>query len=192
MKAVIRGVDRIMRRRAGVFEFCDDPRCCVRLRVTTADRELHVPDGVVPAGCTVLDLHIWNERLPKMPTEGFDFAWAAEAARHALYSFRVAAQHLRDHRELDEVVAVGGESVLFDGIMRRAGFEIRELREVRGRWIDFWERVHAWLLIWAFSEHSLPAHPFRDLIRREFWMRRDAFLERFPARVPAEEVSADA
>lgn len=192
MKSIIRGIDRVMRRRAGVFEFCDHPQCFFRMRVATTDRELRVFDGTIPPGSTVLDLHTWNERLPRMPAEGFDFAWAADAGRRTLFSFRAAAQYLRDHRELDDVVAVGGESVLFDGIMRRAGFEIRELREVRGRWLDFWERVHAWLLIWAFNQHSLPAYRFRDLVRREYWMRREAFLERFPAKARSEEVPADA
>jgi hypothetical protein len=191
MKRLIRWIDDRLRRRADVFEFCDDPQCFFRMRVMTTDRELHVADGVIPPGSTVLDLHTWNERLPKMPAGGFDFAWAADGARRTLYSFRAAAQYLRDHRSLDGVVAVGGESVLFDGIMRRVGFEIRELREVRGWWLDFWERVHSWLLIWAFNEHSLRAYPFRDLVRREYWMRREAFLERFPTGIGSEEDARD-
>jgi hypothetical protein len=192
MKSIIRGIDRVMRRRAGVFEFCEHPQCFFRMRVMTTDRELRVPDGIVPAGSTVLDLHTWNERLPTVPDGGFNFAWAADGARRTLYSFRAAAQYLRDHPELDDVVAVGGESVLFDGIMRRVGFEIRDLRDVRGRWLDFWERVHSWLLIWAFNEHSLPAYRFRDLVRREYWMRREAFLQRFPAPHESEEGREDA
>jgi hypothetical protein len=180
VKAVIRAIDRGMRRRARVFEFCDDPRCLVRLAVATLDREVAVADGVVPPGSRVLALHVWNERLPKMPAEGFDFAWAADGARRTLFSFRAAAGYLRERPELDDVVAVGGESVLFDGIMRRVGFEVRSTREARGRWLGFWETVHSWLLIWAFNEHSLRYYPFGRLRKSEFWMRREAFLDRFP------------
>jgi hypothetical protein len=187
LKSIIRRIDRTMRRRARVFEFCDDPKCFFRLRVAQLEREVAVPDGAIPAGGRVLEIHMWNERLPTLPTDGVNFSWAANGARRTLYSFREAARYLRDHNELDDVVAVGGESVLFDKIMTRVGFEVRPLREVRGRWLDFWETVHAWLLIWAFNENSLRYYPFRRLKRSEFWMRREAFLERFPPRSPIKE-----
>lgn len=191
MKAIIQRIDEHLRLKAGVFEFCDDRQCFFRLGVHDLDRDVMVPDGVIQTGSRVLEIHMWNERLPKMPAEGFDFAWAADGARRTLYSFRAAAAYLREHEELHDVVAVGGESVLFDKIMRRVGFEVRPTLEARGRWLDFWETVHSWLLIWAFNEHSLRSYPFRELNKSEFWMRREAFLDRFPPKTRSEENNPD-
>lgn len=67
LRALVRALDAFLRRRKGVFEFCDDPDCRLRLQVAPAPNDLQLEDVTVPAGQPVLILHLRNESLPRAP-----------------------------------------------------------------------------------------------------------------------------
>jgi hypothetical protein len=192
MKFVIRAIDRRLRRKAGIFEFSDDPMCFLRLRVTRSERALRVPGGEIPAGEKVLDLHLWNERVPRVPAGGPDLAWSIDTHRRLMFSFQEVARYLKREASLSDVAAIGGRSVLFEGIMAKAGFEVVAVSDSGKRFVAFWDDLYSWLLIWAFSPVSLPSHPFARLRRWEYWTTREAYLERFLRKDQRQQKSTEA
>jgi len=70
MRALIVTFDHLLSRAYGVYEFCDDPDCIVRLQMARAPHTLHFPDHQVLKGEPVLGLHLWNKRPPPRPPAG--------------------------------------------------------------------------------------------------------------------------
>lgn len=187
MRAVIRGFDRFLRWACGVFEFCDEPECILRLRLTQTPHELHLPDQVVGKGKPMLELHLWNEHLPLPPAEGPDLAWAARIGRMWMYSLYRVADTLRDDPRLSGARAIGGVTVLLllgdhaGGVrlMERSGFTVMPHRNPLGRFGEFWQNLYAWGLMWAFNPASVQGRPLIRLRQAEIWMAADEFLQRY-------------
>ena len=58
LRCLITRLDRLLRQWRGVFEFSDAPDCLFRLRVARAGHALRLPEGEIPAGAKVLELHL--------------------------------------------------------------------------------------------------------------------------------------
>jgi hypothetical protein len=126
------GFDRGPLQRQGVYEYSDDPRCFFRVQRMTAERDVALGDGRrIGRGTPVLNLHLWNEHVPPLGSNGFGIAWAREATRRAELSMYGLPRHLKWARALHEFVALRGDMRLgtaeqsdqLAGIAARHGFE---------------------------------------------------------------------
>jgi hypothetical protein len=184
---MVRKLDALIRRSNRVFEFSQDPDCGLRLQISQAPHTLQLPDQVVQTGEPVLLIHLWNERLPVISPAGADLAWARQFFHLFRNSLHRAAGYLRDTPQLDDVYAVGGETILLTAGLHQAGlrfiegmgFTVMPYTHRLGHFGEFWENFYSWLIIWTYNPHSLPQRPFFTLQRSEMWMSRAAFLQRY-------------
>ena len=198
MRRLIRAFDGFLRRTEGVFEFSQAADCLLRLRVTHSKHALTLPGVALPAGATVLELHLWNEHMPPMPAEGPDMAWAARTTRMFVDSLYAVGQYMKQEPRLLSVQAVGGVTVLVvpDGnpaaanVLRRLGFHILPYRNRLGRFGEFWENFYTWWIMWTFNAVSLRRRGLMGMRRTEMWTPAVEFIARFgrekaPAQRPA-------
>jgi hypothetical protein len=175
------GLDRWLRQRQGVYEYSTDPMCVFRVQRARAELDLWLSDGTrIAAGDPVLNLHLWNEHVPPMGSDGATVAWARESMRRVERSMRDLARHLKWTRALDDVVALRGDMRLGTAQQQMArlaayyGFE-----PAGGNGIDlssrtvqrFAENVFIFLLVMATNPAALRA----PVLRRE---RKLVYLSR--------------
>jgi hypothetical protein len=188
MRILIRGLDRLIRWTNGVFEFCDEEPCLLRLQWARAPHDLHLSDGTqARAGDPVLKLHLWNERVPPLGPAGSDLAWAANVRRRLVYSLQAAARWLAGQPGRADVRAIGGATVLVSSgdergglrLMGRLGFDVFPYRGPLGRFGEYWENLYTWGLMWTFNQASLRHRSLLRLRRTEVWMSVDKLLAGF-------------
>ncbi len=196
MRALVRFIDRQLRRRANVFEYSDDERCLFRARLYDTTEPLPVPGGEIAPGTPVLELHFWNEHMPPLPRHGAGLAWATRGLRQIEASLRDLAERLETDPRFASVQAIGGSNLLFSDLgrgaaraFRRMGFAVSE-PPPQGRWRELGEKIHACLLMWTFNQGSLRDRRWRRMRHARFWITRAQFLERHRAR-PAAGPRAD-
>jgi hypothetical protein len=190
MRVLIRRFDALLSRAIGVFEFCDDSNCVLRLQITQKSRALCFAGQGVRAGEPVLGLHLWNEHIPPLPLAGPDLAWAAQMRRLFIHSLRAVAVQMTSDPRLARVRAVGGATTLLSPdshsggrrFLQRLGFTILPYRSPLGRFGEFWENFYAWWLMWTFNVASLRHRKLLHLHRSEFWMSAEEFLNRYGSR----------
>lgn len=186
MRGLVRWIDGTLRRRQGVFEFCQHPLCLFRGRVAPAVRDLVLPQTTVKAGEPVLELHFWNEQIPQLPLDGPDMRWGVKGQRMLSWTCGDIARRLGHDPRLDGVRAVGGSTILFfpgdasggERVFRRLGFTTFPPRNRLGRFGEFWENLHAWLVMWTFNRATVRVHRLLRLRRTEFWTSTEAFVAR--------------
>ena len=187
MRPLVRAFDHFLCRATGVFEFCDDPQCILRLQWARAPRDLRLSDDTqIPKGARVLMLHLWNEHIPRPGPNGPDIAWAMRVQRMLAFSLREVARWLMDQPAGKQPEAIGGITVLAlteDGrvspLIRRLGFDVFPYRRALGRFGEFWENFYTWAIMWTFAPSSLRSRSLLRLRRAEIWMSRKAFLQRY-------------
>lgn len=187
MRSVIRRFDQFLARQYGLFNFCDDPDCVLRLQVSTAPHPLCFPDQVVQAGEKVLFLHLWNEHIPPVSQDGIDLAWVKTMQRAFLKSLRSVASYMQTEPCMADIRAVGGETVLMlvgtrrsgERFMERLGFYVKPSQTHLGRFGEFWENFYSWVLMWTYNPSSLQTRKFSGMQRAEFWMPAEEFLARY-------------
>lgn len=174
-------IDRRQRRALGIREFSADPRCILRLGLTTASARVELGDGtVVQPGDAVGVIHLWNERMPPIPQGGPNLAWARELKQSLLHSFRLLAHHVVREPSLGHLDALGGQLPLVYTtgsirLLRRLGLEVLEPSPPRGplEWaVDMGSRVWTWLLRRAFNAESVRGLWPGELQRRAVWISR--------------------
>lgn len=188
-RTFIRGIDRLLRPKFGLFEYTDDPRCIIRIARSRSPRTVHLPDGtLVPAGAPVLELHFWNEHLPRIPPGGPDLAWARTFRERIQFSLEALADYLARHPELGDVVALRGETSLslddnlYAAFLRRLGFTLIPLPPPSAWWkrlVRFFEHLYVWMLIWTYNPESLRGKSLRRARRVELWMSAAELLARY-------------
>jgi hypothetical protein len=187
MRALIRRFDALLSQAHGVFEFCDDGNCVLRLQIAQTRRTLCFAGQEVRVGEPVLVLHLWNEHIPPLPQAGPDLAWAAQLRRLFIQSLRAVAVQMRCDPRLARVRAVGGTTTLLSPdshpggrrFMQRLGFTILPYRSPMGRFGEFWENFYAWGIMWTFNAASLRQRQLLHLRRSELWMPADEFVSRY-------------
>lgn len=187
MRALVRRFDAVIRRIEGVFEFCHQQDCILRLQLGRARRAIELPEIKLNLGSSVLFLHLWNERLPPFPPGGADLAWANLARHKFLSSLRAVAAEIRRNPCLSEVQAIGGVTVLIDlpgasgsaKLMERLGFRVFPVRNPLGRFGEFWENFYTWALMWTYNPGTLRGRNLFRLKRVEIWISREEFLRRY-------------
>ncbi len=187
MKQLIRGFDRFLRWALGVFEFCAEDECLLRVRRTTLSRPLTLGRQTYAAGTAVIELHLWNEHLPPLPAAGPDLAWATQTRRRLLKSFRTLARQISHDPRLADAVLVGGVTVLplagahAGGVklFQHLGFTILPYHNPLGRFGEFWENLYTWGVMWAFNEPTLVGRALLGLHRSEIWMTVEELLQHY-------------
>lgn len=190
LRSMVRGLDVLLQRRGGVQEFTQDEECILRIALTTYRKDFQFSDGTkVQAGDKICELHLWNEHLPPMPTEGPDLRWGVRFYRLAVKSLGSLAVHIATG-DLQDIVALGGQmaflekddSPVLSGVAPELGFDVVDLAAQAGRWrrfTHFWENIYAWALMWTFNPGSLRGKRFLRLHRYRLWMSRRTLLERY-------------
>ncbi len=187
MRALIRRFDALLSRAYGIFEFCDDGNCVLRLQIAETRRTLRFAGQEVCVGEPVLLLHLWNEHVPPLPQGGPDLAWAAQMRRLFIQSLRAVAVQMRQDPRLARVRAVGGSTTILSPdshsggrrFMQRLGFTVLPYHSPMGRFGEFWENFYAWWLMWTFNVASLRHRKLLYLHRTEIWMLADEFVSRY-------------
>jgi hypothetical protein len=184
VRRVIRSFDALVRRVQGVFEFSTDSDCILRLRRTRLPRDLSLAEGLFPAGTPVLELHLWNERVPPLPPTGPDLAWASQATQRLRRSLRDLAGHVQVEPSWRDTRLLGGTTILVDGpsaelLLRRLGFELLPHARPRRCLLEAWQNLYALGLMAAFNPLSVRGRSPASLRRTDLWMSMDSFLRRY-------------
>jgi len=185
MRRIIRAFDAFLARALGVFEFTQEPDCLLRLQRSALRHSLELPDSRFPENTPVLAFHLWNERVPPLPSGGPAFSWALRVTHQLALSFRMIASHLAAEPEADRPRAVGGVTVLGSAsgstadVLAHLGFHAVAYRNPLGRFGEWWENAYTWALMWAYNPASLHGKRLGQLRRTEYWMSTPAFLKRF-------------
>ncbi len=188
--------DRWQRRRLRIWEFSDDPDCILRVSINRSRLDAELADGtVVRRGDRIGLIHLWNERVPRIPTTGPDLEWARLASRSAVRSLRLLARYLLEAPDLDGIQAFGGEfGFVYTPVtlrfLHRLGFEVFDPRPPRGLWEwieDIAMRIWPWLLRRVFNPASLRGRTLADMRRRPIWITRTTILRLYgPDALPSD------
>lgn len=191
MRALVRRFDAFLSRVHGIYAFCDEADCLLRLQRIPAPRELRLGGRVVAAGEPVLAIHLHNERIPPLPPAGPNLPWAVLVRRLFLRSLAHVAAEMRRDPRLGDVRAVGNDTTGLltledphDGgarLLERLGFTILPRRTPLGFLGEFCENFYSWVLMWAYNPGSLRGRRFSRLRRTEVWMPAGEFLAKFGA-----------
>jgi len=141
-----------------------------------------MPDKVVEKGQKVIFLHLWNERIPTLPSNGADFGWANRIRRRLMHSLRLLAEHIQSNPSLVDIQAIGAVTVLLmpgDSFAQRLGFSLLPYRNPLGQFGEFWENFYSWWLMWAYNVVTLRQKRLLNLRRMEMWISMEAFLKRY-------------
>lgn len=187
MRSLVHGLDALLRRAYGVFEFSHSRDCILRLQVATASHPLSFSEGAIPAGEKVLVIHVWNEHMLAMPPGGPDLAWTKKMFQAFLKSLGELADYIISEPAMGNVRAVGGISVLlFSGdrssgakFMQKLGFTIMPYTNPLGRFGKFWEDFYSWMLMWTYNPGSVRYRHLMGFERAEFWMPVEEFVQKY-------------
>jgi hypothetical protein len=186
----IRWLDAHLRRKQGIFEFCQDPRCLMRVSLEPAEMDLEFADGTrVSAGEPVGIVHLWNEHLLTVPRDGADLRWASAMRQLMQYTLLELASAAQTDPRLRRAKAFGGTAVFSSRggpsqvakMASRFGFEwITDHRKpsVLRRIHDFFQNFLVLGLQWAFNPAGLRGKGFLRP-REPLYMSREALLERY-------------
>lgn len=193
-RSVISRFDWFLRRLYGIREFTPEDNCIVRIAFRKSNRELTLSDETrILKGETIGELHFWNERIPPMPKDGPDLAWGLEFHRLMRRSLAELARYIESAPECKRVRAFRGETAVDsqEGLKQaaeligRLGFDLYPLgRSVSHLkpFLEFWENIYLWGLIWTFNPASLRGKRLIDLQRCQIWISRRRLLERYKRR----------
>lgn len=189
---LIQNVDVFLRWQQEIFEFCDDPRCLLRIALRPAASQITLPGGFqIQAGCLVGELHLWNEHIIPTPVGGPNLAWAKSLRREMFRSLGLLAEAVRGGGRFRDVqvfyarTRLGGKKPpkLFEQLTQSLGFEATEELPCGGlgsRLAAAGECLHLWSMLSAFNPVALNYHDVFHLPSRRLWMSRQALLDRHP------------
>lgn len=186
---VVGSADALLRRRYGVREFTGKRTCLFRIAARRAARKATLKNGLtIRPGDPIVELHLWNEHVLRIPPDGPSLAWAKMMSRRFQDSLGDLAIHIEECAAFDTAVAVCGRGgIAYDGngrkivrFMEKFGFEALPCprRKIAGRLIDFFCDLWAFFLVFAFNPRSVRT----DLLfsrRYELWMSRETLGRRF-------------
>jgi hypothetical protein len=187
MRAGARFIDLILRSRLGVYEFSFDPECILRLQVKRTNHGVKINGRDVLQGDPILVIHLWNEKLPRIPKSGADLRWALQSHRLLNHSFKLVAREMQNDTKYESVRALYGASALFSTsghiggtrMMQHFGFTVLPYHARRGRFGIFWQNFFSWWLMYTYNDASLRTRDFWGLERTEIWMLADEFIQRY-------------
>ena len=103
-------LDDLLRKLQHVYEYSDHPDCLFRIQRAKAAAVVELADGVrVRKGDPILNLHLWNEHMPRLDPGGMDFKWARLIGREITTSLERLATHMAEDLCYADVVALRAE-----------------------------------------------------------------------------------
>lgn len=180
----IRLIDALISRRLGVFAYCRDEDCLLKVAPSRTETEVVLAHGRrLPPGAPVLELHLWNERLSVLEGERGGLALGTALARRVRHSLQALAAYLESTDPQRRIAALHGEMGFIpasevreaEALLCHLGFEFRP-GEVAGPrfWRPaFWRTLFSWWLMWTFGPRSLHGRRLREMARAEVWMDRE-------------------
>lgn len=184
LPACITAVDFLLRRWYRIVGLGEAADCVLRISPAAADRALRLPDGTeLWPGDPIIDLHLWNDRLPRIGPRGPDLAWAARFRRHLEASFRLLAARAATDPTLEAARALRAHTLFseagrVDKLARIcAGYGLVWPETERLVVPDPMRSLLVWTLTLAFNPGGLRPRICR--LRATFWMSRRALDRRF-------------
>ncbi|HEY7302081.1 MAG TPA: hypothetical protein VH684_29665 [Xanthobacteraceae bacterium] len=187
------GLDTLLRRWYAISEYSTNPLCIFRIQLAEIDRTIRLSDGTLARpGDRIIDLHLWNEHLPRLSDRGASVAWALEMRRALEISLRELARHVSTHREFRDVPLLRG-NIKFCGpeqceqlarVCRRLGFEVFDSDEpstVIEQIHQFGQNILISLMVLALNGMAIRA----DTLRRAtvmVYLSRKQLIARFGGR----------
>jgi hypothetical protein len=189
LKRIVLSLDAWMRERQGILELNTSPTCMLRVVMIRAEYDMRLSDGaVIRRGDRIVDLHFWNERMPKT-SAGQGLGWGGRFGRQLRRSFVDLAGAVDADPRLAGAVAVRARLAF-------AGARNRDEMHRFGHWFGFegaeeagpvplGRRLHdaaedIWLLIltWTFNPGCLAT---RQTVRRreDLWISKAKLVERY-------------
>jgi hypothetical protein len=172
--ALVSFIDERLRRRHHVSEYTSRADCICRISFDRAGEQRILADGTGLRGDDrVVILHLWNERVTKMPADGPTLGWAQRFRRAFEASLRELESYLSAHRELDDVAAVRTlisiaaprQRDRLSRLIERLGFEIIAMPEPS--WPDRLRRLGENVLYAMMVYARNPAALRRDTFLRD-------------------------
>ena len=195
MDRAVLAIDRSLRRANGIFEFCDNDQCILRIAIIPAETRILLPDGtlLLPED-PIIDLHLWNERLPSLSRGGSSLAWGAAFRTRMRATLGLLAEYVASDAELNTVKACRARvAFLRDRLIRRAARHLGFVFAVPDQSIP--DHVHEFLevfliygLTWVFNPEALP-HKACLPQRSYLWMSRGELFRRYKAGRTGEAVA---
>jgi hypothetical protein len=187
LRAILRSFDTWLSRQYRVQVFTQDPLCVFRIQLSPVPHSLKLPDSTIARGSQALMIHWWNEHASLIPSQGPTVAWALDTSRRMRYSLRLIAQYIQANSTCKEIQAVGGITAhvvlgKVDGgkaMLEHLGFVVIPYYRPLGAFGEFWENFFTWWLMWTYNPASTQRRSMFNLQRTEFWMSRQAFLEKY-------------
>ena len=187
MRAAVKLIDRLLRINGGLFEFSQEPGVILRVQLRRQKYPVTIGNQTISKGDLVIAIHLWNERVPKIPEAGADLKWALNLRRSLISSFKGVAKLIMEDPRCLDARAVAGVSALFSStehiggmqMIQRMGFTVLPYHRPLGRFGEFWENLFSWWLMWTYNTNSLNSRKFWRLKRTEIWMTREEFLTRY-------------
>jgi hypothetical protein len=187
MRAGVRLIDTLVRASLGVYEFTYDSECILRIQLMMANHTVNLGSVRILKGEPVLGIHVWNERIPKLPKEGANLEWALQIRRQVVHSFKALSKEMQRENRYSQIRGIYGASALFSfadhtggvHMMQHLGFTVLPHHSSLGRFSEFWENLFSWWLMWTYNETSLNSRQFFKLKQTEIWMTVGEFLQRY-------------
>lgn len=184
LRTCILSIDRLLRWRYGVHEFADTDDNLLRISVSIAAQRIDLADGteILPGDC-IIDLHLWNERIPALgPLRSSGLGWGSRARRRMERSLTTLAAHVEANQPLQQCKAFRAEAVFLTGRRIQTLARIAERLglgpPIELQQADLGHTMLALALAWA-------CHPGRAMTRRltatryTFWMSRRTLRDRY-------------
>lgn len=191
-RAGVRAIDLALQRHYRLFLFSEAPACILRLTPTVSARAVTLRDGTgVARGEPILELHLWNERLPALPRNGATLTWGVTFVRRTRYSLRLLADYLVREPQFIQIRALHAELGFLEldqfpemhRLVEHLGFEfvVGEAPGWRVWRYAFWQNVFSWWLMWTFNPASLAGKHFGKMARGELWLSRAVLIQKYQA-----------
>ncbi len=187
LRRVIIRFDHFLSRVEQVYEFTTDPDCILRLSRTESHQTIDLTPGKIGPGDRILEIHLWNERIPIVTTEDQSLAWGTQVLHLFILSLGLVAGQLEENPELSQVKAVRAEMIFLGTAdnptrarqMERLGFTVIPHRSKLGAFGEFWENFYSWWIMWAYNPVSTRNRSLVGNKRLEMWIERERFIEKF-------------
>jgi YkoP domain len=181
-------IDRSLRRAQGIFEYSDADDCILRIAVIPAETRILLPDGTqLRPEDPIVDLHLWNERVPNLAHDGSSLAWGAAFRTCMRASLRLLANYLASEPDLKKVKACRARvAFLRDRLVQRAARHLGFVSAIPNQSLP--DHVHEFLevfliygLTWVFNPDALPRKACLPQ-RSYLWMSRKELFSRYGSR----------
>jgi hypothetical protein len=183
LRVCILSIDRLLRRYYSVHEFSHTEGNLLRISASIVEQRVTLGDGTeILPGNAVIDLHLWNERIPALGPFRSGLGWGSRVKQRIEHSLAVLAAYVEATPSLVQCNAVRAEAVFLTGrraetfprIAGRLGFD----GPVTLRPADPGHTLLAVALGWACHPGSPPLRRLRA-VRYTLWMSRRTLRDRY-------------